>query len=109
MSVGDLITAVLMPVGAGFSALGALGLVRFPDILTRLHAATKPHTIGLLLVLFGAMPQMNRLADVAPLVLVSLFQLVTAPVVGQTVGTIAYRTGAVDRDVLVVDESDRRP
>ncbi|HEX2315454.1 MAG TPA: monovalent cation/H(+) antiporter subunit G [Thermomonospora sp.] len=107
MSPGDVVTAVLLPAGGVFSALGALGLARFPDILTRLHAATKPQTIGLLLITLGAVPQMDRLADVAPLLLVALFQLVTAPVVAQTVGTIAYRTGCVDEDVLVIDESDR--
>lgn len=60
MSAGDVLTAVLLPAGAAFTAVGALGVLRFPDLLTRLHAATKPHTIGLLLVLAGAAPQAAR-------------------------------------------------
>jgi len=107
VSVTDLITAVLLPAGAAFSALGALGMVRFPDTVTRIHAAAKPHTIGLLLVLAGTAAQMTSMSDIAPLLLVALFQLVTSPVVAQTVGGIVYRTGALDRDVLVIDESDR--
>jgi multicomponent Na+:H+ antiporter subunit G len=108
VSVADLVTAVLLPVGAAFSALGALGMVRFPDILTRLHAATKPQTIGLLLVLAGAAAQMGSSSDVAPLVLVAMFQLITSPLIAQTIGAIAHRSGEVDRDSLTIDESGDR-
>ncbi|TNY38060.1 monovalent cation/H(+) antiporter subunit G [Thermomonospora catenispora] len=106
--LADLLTAVLLPAGAGFSLLGAVGLVRFPDILTRLHAATKPQTIGLLLVLIGAAVQMESIADVTPLLLVAIFQLTTSPVVAQTVGATAYRSGAEHPAFLVVDESGER-
>ncbi|SEG69111.1 multisubunit sodium/proton antiporter, MrpG subunit [Thermomonospora echinospora] len=105
MSVADLVTAVLLPAGAIFSVLGALGMARFPDLLTRLHAATKPQTIGLLLVLAGVAAQMHSISAVTPLVLVALFQLITSPVIAQTIGAVAYRTGEVDRGILTVDES----
>ncbi|MEV5824385.1 monovalent cation/H(+) antiporter subunit G [Spirillospora sp. NPDC052242] len=105
MSPADIVTAVLLPAGAVFSFLGALGALRFPDLLSRLHAATKPQTIGLLLVLAGVTPQADSLAAAAPLLLVAVFQLITAPVAAQTIGAAAYRTGGIDRDRLVVDES----
>lgn len=41
----------------------------------------------------------------APLLLVAVFQLITAPVAAQTIGAAAYRGGAVDRATLVLDES----
>ncbi|MEO3828766.1 monovalent cation/H(+) antiporter subunit G [Actinomadura sp. B10D3] len=104
MSIGDVLTAVLLPAGAAFTAAGALGVLRFPDLLTRLHAATKPHTIGLLLVLAGAAPQAGSVSAAAPLLLVAAFQLITAPVAAQTIGAAAYRAGAVDRETLVLDE-----
>ncbi|TDB92280.1 monovalent cation/H(+) antiporter subunit G [Actinomadura sp. 7K534] len=107
MSIGDVITAVLLPVGAAFSALGALGALRFPDLHTRLHAATKPQTIGLLLILGGVAPQAGSVSAAAPLLLVGFFQLLTAPVTAQTVGGAAYRAGVIDRATLTVDESRR--
>ncbi|RSN68478.1 MULTISPECIES: monovalent cation/H(+) antiporter subunit G [Actinomadura] len=106
MSPADLVTAVLLPAGATFSFLGALGALRFPDLLSRLHAATKPQTIGLVLVLAGVAPQADTLSAAAPLLLVAVFQLITAPVAAQTIGGAAYRTGGIDRDRLVVDESE---
>ncbi|TDC65413.1 monovalent cation/H(+) antiporter subunit G [Actinomadura sp. GC306] len=111
MSLADGITAVLLPAGAVFCALGALGVLRFPDLLSRLHAATKPQTIGLLLILGGVAPQAGSVSAAAPLLLVGFFQLLTAPVTAQTVGGAAYRAGVIDRDVLTVDESpqERKP
>ncbi|MFI0368206.1 monovalent cation/H(+) antiporter subunit G [Actinomadura sp. 1N219] len=105
MIVGDVVTAVLLPAGAAFSAVGALGVLRFPDLLTRLHAATKPQTIGLLLILAGVAPQTGSVADATPLLLVAVFQLITAPVAAQTIGAAAYRAGAVDPAALTLDES----
>ena len=105
MSPADVVTAILLPAGAVFSFLGALGALRFPDLLSRLHAATKPQTIGLLLILAGVAPQVESLSAAAPLLLVAVFQLITAPVTAQTIARAAYRTGGIDRTRLVVDES----
>lgn len=106
MNAGDVVTAVLLPAGAAFCAVGALGVLRFPDLLTRLHAATKPQTIGLLLVLAGAAPQARSVAAAAPLLLVAIVQLLTAPVAAQTIGAAAYRAGALDRSALTLDDTD---
>ncbi|MER6619187.1 MULTISPECIES: monovalent cation/H(+) antiporter subunit G [unclassified Streptomyces] len=97
------VTAVLLPAGAAFCLLGALGLLRFPDTTSRLHAAAKAQTLGLLLVLVGAAAQMpGRHAPV--LLLVALFQLFTAPISSQIIGRTAYRTHGLDRDLLLRDE-----
>ncbi|MFF0109561.1 monovalent cation/H(+) antiporter subunit G [Streptomyces hirsutus] len=102
-AVSDVITAVLLPTGAVFCLLGALGLLRFPDIISRLHAASKAQTLGLMLILVGTAAQMPlRYAPV--LLLVVLFQLLTAPITGQIVGRTAYRIQALDRGPLFRDE-----
>ncbi len=49
----DALSAVLILAGSAFCLLAALGLLRFPDTLTRLHAATKAQSAGLLLTLAG--------------------------------------------------------
>lgn len=99
----DIACAVLMLAGAAFCLLGALGLVRLPDLPARLQAATKPQTLGLLLILLGTAFRVEP-ASAITLVLVVLFQVVTAPVVSQIVGRSAYRSGTLDRSRLVVDE-----
>jgi multicomponent Na+:H+ antiporter subunit G len=99
----DVAAAVLMLAGALSCLIGAIGLVRLPDLPARLQAATKPQTLGLSLVLLGAALRVE-LASAVTLVLVVLFQVITAPVVSQLVGRAAYRSGAVREDALVVDE-----
>jgi len=105
----DVASAVLLLAGALSCLLGALGLVRLPDLPARLQAATKPQTLGLLLVLIGAALQVE-LASAVTLLLVALFQVITAPVISQLAGRSAYRRGRVRRDLLVVDElADKMP
>lgn len=103
MSIPDLISAALMLIGATSCLLGALGLVRLPDLPARLQATTKPQTLGLLLILLAAAIRLE-FENTTTLVLVMLFQVLTAPVISQVVGRSAYHSGAIVRDSLVVDE-----
>ncbi|MEY9210885.1 monovalent cation/H(+) antiporter subunit G [Thermobifida halotolerans] len=104
MTAADWITAVLLPLGALFALVGTVGLVRFPTLLGRMHAATKPDTVGLFLLLLGAAFQLPDLRSAAPLALVALFQAVTVPVLTQTLGRVAYSRGETDEEYLVTDE-----
>lgn len=106
MSVSDVVSAVLLLTGACFAALGGVGLVRFPDVLTRLHAATKPQVLGLLLILAGAGTQLGGATAAAQLALVAIFQLATLPVTAQTVGRLARQLGEVRTDLLVRDDRE---
>lgn len=99
----DVISAVLLLLGALSCLLGAVGLVRLPSLLSRLQAATKPQTLGLLLVLAGTALRVP-VESAVTLLLVALFQVLTAPVISQLVGRSAYRSGAVRPEVLVTDE-----
>ena len=99
----SVLSAAALLSGAASCLLGALGLLRFPDLPTRLQAATKPQTLGLLLILLGTALRLEP-AGAASLALVALFQVITAPVISQLLGRAAYRSGAVRRDVLVTDD-----
>ncbi|HLU58561.1 MAG TPA: monovalent cation/H(+) antiporter subunit G [Pseudonocardia sp.] len=99
----DVLAAVLMLGGAVSCFLGALGLVRLPDLLSRMQAATKPQTLGLLLILAGTALRLEMDSAVT-LLLVALFQVITAPVIAQLLGRSGYRGGVVRRDTLVADE-----
>ncbi|WP_229073617.1 monovalent cation/H(+) antiporter subunit G [Actinoplanes sp. DH11] len=91
-----LITGALLGLSAG------VALVRFPDLLSRMHAATKPQVLGLLLVLTGCALRMRD--HVGVMALVAVFQMATAPVAAHMVGRAGYRSGRVREDLLVTDE-----
>jgi multicomponent Na+:H+ antiporter subunit G len=103
MSSLDLMAGVLVLGGSALALTAAIGVLRFPDTLTRMHAATKPQVLGLLLVLAGATIRLSGNADVGMLILTAMFTLITAPVVAHRVGQLAYREQKVG-DELTVDE-----
>ncbi|OMH34357.1 monovalent cation/H(+) antiporter subunit G [Tersicoccus sp. Bi-70] len=100
----DGIAAVLMVVGASMSLAAAIGLFTFPDLLTRMHAATKPQVFGLLLLLLALALALHAWALVPLLVLMWIFQLLTIPVGGHMVARAGYRTRRVDHGDVVIDE-----
>jgi multicomponent Na+:H+ antiporter subunit G len=87
----DVVVSALVLTGVGLAILAALGLQRFPDVFARMHAATKPATLGLMLILFGAALTVPDPGDVAKLMLVVVLQFITAPVAAHMVGRAAYR------------------
>jgi multicomponent Na+:H+ antiporter subunit G len=100
----DVAGAVALLLGAFLCLAGAVGLVRFRDTLSRLHAATKPQTLGLILILCGLALTLRTWAAVTTLVLLAATQFFTSPVSAHLVGRAAYRTGNVDKDGLLTDE-----
>ncbi|CAN5461364.1 monovalent cation/H(+) antiporter subunit G [soil metagenome] len=104
MNVFDIISSVLILAGSTLALTAAIGVVRFPDTLSRMHAASKPQTLGLLLVLIGAAIRLRGHPDVGMIILTGLFTLITAPVVAQRVGQLAYREQRGREDLLTVDE-----
>ncbi|GAA4861744.1 MULTISPECIES: monovalent cation/H(+) antiporter subunit G [Saccharopolyspora] len=103
MSWVDVFSAVCLITGAVSCLLGAIGLLRFPDVTSRLQAATKPQTLGLILILIGVAVRLDMIYA-SGLILVGLFQMLTAPIMAQLVGRAAYRADSIDRETLVVDE-----
>ena len=103
MNVLDILTAALVLGGSALALTAAIGLLRFPDTLSRMHAATKPQVLGLLLVLAGAAIQLRGNVDTGMIVLTGIFTMITAPVIGQRVGQLAYREHNVREDLLMSD------
>lgn len=100
----NLVSAVFMVVGAVMSLGAAIGLLRFPDLLSRMHAATKPQVLGLFLLLASIGLQM-RTWWVWPVLLVAwIFQLLTVPVSAHMVGRAGYRTKHLHRELLSKDD-----
>ncbi|RLV55004.1 monovalent cation/H(+) antiporter subunit G [Aeromicrobium phragmitis] len=101
----DVLSGALLILGSSFALVAAIGIVRFPELLSRMHAATKPQTLGLLLILAGLGLQAEDLGDLTIIVVVALFQLLTAPVSAHMVGRAAFRTALVDKDRLATVET----
>lgn len=103
----DILAWTLMTVGVSLALIAGIGLQQFPDVFARMHAATKPATLGLALVLLGAMLRMPDAGAVVKLLLVIVLQFVTAPTGSHLVGRAAYRAGTELNPETTVDELAR--
>jgi multicomponent Na+:H+ antiporter subunit G len=81
-----LFTVISVSLGAIFFLAGTLGLLRFPDTLTRLHALTKADNLGLGLVVLGLLPQVAWPLGALKLIAVWLLALLAGATVGQLLG-----------------------
>ncbi|MFC9435420.1 monovalent cation/H(+) antiporter subunit G [Nocardia sp. NPDC057030] len=104
MTVWQWISGALILFGATLALTASIAIVRFPDTLTRMHAATKPQVTGLILVLDGAGIELLGHGNVWALVLVGLFTLLTAPVIAHLISRTAYREQSHRDGLLTVNE-----
>lgn len=79
----DILTIVAVSLGGVFFLAGTVGLLRFPDTLTRLHALTKADNLGLGLVVLGLLPQVSGPLSALALLAVWLLALLSGATVGQ--------------------------
>lgn len=104
MTAGDLVALVLIGLGVVLAVIAAIGLHRFDDPLMRMHATSKPQTLGLMLVLAGAALMGRSWAGAGMMLLVLLAQMVTVPVASTMVGRAAFRRGFVRGGQYAIDE-----
>lgn len=102
----DAIVSVLLIGGALMSVAAAVGLMRFPDLLSRMHAASKPQVLGLLLFLLAMAVEFRSWKLLPVLAVAWVFMLLTAPVSAHMVGRAGYRTKHLRPELLVIDELD---
>jgi multicomponent Na+:H+ antiporter subunit G len=99
MRASEVVAAVALLAGAALCLTGAIGLQRFPDILVRMHAAAKPVSLGIVLLLAGAALRVHGVHgvhdvhDVLEIVLIAALQLLTTPIAAHMVGRAAFRAG----------------
>lgn len=79
-AVLEVVSAVLAIAGALLALVAAVGLHRLADTRSRMHAATKPATLGVLLCSMGAVLQLDQVSSITKVVVIVVLQLVTAPV-----------------------------
>lgn len=107
----ELISTILVLIGAVFCALSAFGLLRLPDVYLRSHAATKSATLGVLCVLSGGFLYFWFTEGTVSfkLLLAILFVFITSPVAGHLNGRAAYRSGVPLWEGSVQDDLKVRP
>lgn len=96
--------AVLLLIGVFFTLVAAIGLLRLPDTLSRMHAASKPQLLGLLFVCAGIALDTLQWRWVVLGLVVIVLQVITAPVGSHLLARAVSRTGGAERSGLVVDD-----
>jgi multicomponent Na+:H+ antiporter subunit G len=91
--LADWISIALFAAGAFFFAAGSIGLLRFPDVYTRLHALTKADNVGLGLTIAGLAVQADSWTIVAKLALTWLLVMVTGATACYLVARAAFTSG----------------
>lgn len=89
----DLAIAALLVIGAFFTLIAAIGLVRMPDVFLRMSCSTKASTLGIVATVAGAGLHFGDLGTAARAGAGAVFLLVTAPVAAQMIGRAAYLLG----------------
>lgn len=100
----DVLAAALLLTGSLLALIAAIGVVRLPDLLSRMHAATKPQVLGTVLVVTGLALRLREPSTLGLLFLVVVLQMCTSVVSSHMVARASFRAGQVRHDLLVVDE-----
>ena len=86
-----MIGELLALIGAVLALLSAIGVVRFADVLARLHALAKASTLGILLLLAGAAINLRDLNDITSVALAAVLHLLASPPASNMLSRAAYQ------------------
>lgn len=103
----DVVVGICLLGGAFFSLAAAVGALRLPSLLSRMHAVTKPQVLGLILLVTGLAIELRDPSVLGMLLLIVVFQLLTAPVSAHMVARTAYRLGETDDEVVHAPDVER--
>lgn len=91
-------------IGIALTLIAALGVLRLPDVYTRMNAASKAASLGVCLVLAGCAMRLPLGAATSKLSAAIVLQLITAPLAAYVIGRAAHRSGAPLWDRTTTDE-----
>lgn len=89
----EIVQALFLLAGAGFFLVGSLGILRFPDVYTRIHALTKADNLGLGLIVFGLLLGSDSIPDALKLLFIWGLVLIASATAGYLVARAARRRG----------------
>lgn len=105
--IADYIAALFVVLGAGFSLIAAVGVLRLPDLYTRLHAASKAGAIGAGLIFLAVAVASLDGAVILRALLGIVFLLLSTPVSAHLLARAAYRSGEAPTPATTVDDLSR--
>ena len=91
--VATIIASLLIIAGSAFAAVAALGLLRLPDLYTRMHAASKAGSVGSAMMLIALAFMSTDLAEILRAIAAVAFFLLTAPIGAHLLAKAAYSVG----------------
>ena len=86
----EVLSGIIILLGSFFILISAIGLIRMPDLFTRMSATTKASTLGVGLVLFGTALFWQDIGISARAIIIITFLFLTAPVAAHVIGRAAY-------------------
>lgn len=90
--------------GAVLILLAAVGVVRFGNVLARMHALSKASTLGFILVIVGGAIGLDRANDVTYVLLAGGLQVLTSPVGANLIGRATYLASGIPNRLDDIDE-----
>lgn len=100
----DTLIVALLLAGSLLSLIAAIGLVKLPDVFTRMHASTKAGTLGIEFVMVALAIHFGDIMVLIKASAIVLFIVLTAPVAAHMLGRTAYRMGEQIADKTVCDD-----
>ena len=100
----EAIAAVLIVIGATFMLLAAIGIVRMPDLFTRMQTATKGGSLGVVCTFLSVAVYFGEFAVTSRALLIIAFSFLTAPVAAHMIARAAYFVGYRLWEETVIDE-----
>jgi multicomponent Na+:H+ antiporter subunit G len=100
----DTVSGILLLIGGAFSLIGAVGIVRLPDLFTRMQASTKAVSLGVGCTLLAAAVLSEEAGVATHCLLAIVFLFLTAPIAAHVIARAAYYVGVPLWEGSVVDE-----
>lgn len=100
----EYITAILLVLGAFFTLVAAVGIVRLPDLLMRMHASTKAGTLGTGFILAAVAVMTPETGVITRSIATIVFLIITAPVAAHLIGRASYFVGIKLWEGTIVDD-----
>ncbi len=102
----DVLSWLLLSLGGAFVFFGGVGVLRMPDLYTRMHAASVTDTMGPILVLLGVMLQAGLSLATVKLAAILLFLLLTSPTASNALASAALLAGTRPGVAIPLEEED---
>lgn len=102
--ISEVIIAILLLSGSFFVLVAAIGVLRLPDLMMKMHASTKAGTLGAGLILVSVGVAFDEISVLTRVIATIIFLLLTAPVAAHLIGRAAYYVGVDFWEGTITDE-----